>query len=194
MMYISVGSICVLALSYIIPFMLNICKLKIKNFMFGVIACIFFSPMYIVVFTAYSICNIHDISWGSRPAGNAKDERPAKIIAFERKRTALYQNYRSNTLLIWLTVNCISGFMVAQSFRSTNESKFIILGPRGLLTMLAISLSGVIAIRLVLSTIYKIWSWFMNHMVKQYKCGLEGTNFPEIEVGEQSPIRTQSHH
>ena len=58
-------------LSYLIPLLINIKKLMFFAFIKGIIYLTYLSATYINIFTIFSILNIHDVSWGSRPTGEA---------------------------------------------------------------------------------------------------------------------------
>ena len=84
-------------LSYSLPLMLNIGKVRTGDFIKGVVYSIFMSPTYVNIFTIFAISNIHDVSWGSRPVVNNPLSRSA-----EQKKEENYKNYRSNFLVFWI--------------------------------------------------------------------------------------------
>ncbi len=89
--------VCIWFLSYILPLALNMNKLRVCDFIKGVVYSLFMSPTYVNVFTIFAISNIHDVSWGSRPAIN--DPLNASV---EKQKEENYKNYRSNFLVFWI--------------------------------------------------------------------------------------------
>ena len=77
---------------------MNITKLRIVDFVKGVVYSIYMTPTYINIFTIFAISNIHDISWGSRPS-NIQDTGSK---AMEKQKGIIYRNFRSNFLIMWL--------------------------------------------------------------------------------------------
>jgi uncharacterized membrane protein len=68
-------------------------------------------PCYINIFSIYAFCNLHDISWGNRPA--AADT--AQMAANAKKQAKLLDNYkvyRINTVAIWLMSNILYVYVV----------------------------------------------------------------------------------
>jgi cellulose synthase/poly-beta-1,6-N-acetylglucosamine synthase-like glycosyltransferase len=86
--------------SYIVPFLLNITRVRIFDFIKGVCCAIFFGPTYIVTITMFGICNIHDVSWGNRPT-----KANPKFEAIEKDKSLMYRDYRANFLILWVIVN-----------------------------------------------------------------------------------------
>jgi chitin synthase len=60
----------VMCIVFLIPMILRPLDF-LKNFMnytMGLIAYLFMMPTFINIFQIYAMCNLHDISWGNRPA------------------------------------------------------------------------------------------------------------------------------
>jgi len=102
---------------------------------------IYLSPTYINIFTIYSISNIHDVSWGSRPA--TQNETFAKI---ENKKMIMYRNFRSRFLIFWVAVNIIIGYGFLYLWREGFEDIIFYIGA---------FLVGLMFFRIILSTVYK---------------------------------------
>lgn len=65
---IGVFMIAVYFASYLIPMFFNIRRLKLMDFIKGCIYTIYLAPTYVNILTIFSISNIHDVTWGSRPS------------------------------------------------------------------------------------------------------------------------------
>lgn len=97
-------------LSYIVPLLVNCAKLKVSDFLKGVIYATYLSPTYVNILTIYAIANIHDITWGSRP-----DVQMGNHTSTEKKKDILYKDYRSRFLVFWALVNAAVGVAISSS-------------------------------------------------------------------------------
>jgi chitin synthase len=131
-------------LSYIMPLLLNITKLKVEDFIKGVIYCSFLSPTYVNIFTIFAISNIHDVSWGSRPA--VIDPLTAKV---EGEKQEKYKNYRANFLVVWILINLATGGAITILSRNGNEN-FIF--------FVSLGLAVIIGFKIVLALVHSILS------------------------------------
>jgi lipoprotein signal peptidase len=89
--------------------------LRLVDFLKGTLYITFLTPTYINIFSIYAISNIHDVSWGSRPAGNKIKSKTNRDKAMEEE----YMNYRSKFLVIWVVINNGIGFTIVYISRSS---------------------------------------------------------------------------
>ena len=80
----------------------------------GVVFSIYLAPTYINIFTIYSISNIHDVTWGSRPSAQIP-----KSNEVEKQKKSKYRNYRAKFLVVWIMVNVTVGYTLV--YMSRNE-------------------------------------------------------------------------
>ena len=111
-------------LSYFVPLLMNITKLRIVDFVKGVVYSIYMTPTYINIFTIFAISNIHDISWGSRPS-NIQD---TSSKAMEKQKGIIYRNFRSNFLIMWLLWNVSVGFIIVYISRNGQVMIMLVFG------------------------------------------------------------------
>ena len=59
----------IMLLIYLVPMILRPIDFleNFKGYLVGLIAYLLLIPMFTNIFTIYSMCNLHDISWGNRP-------------------------------------------------------------------------------------------------------------------------------
>lgn len=132
------------------PFILNISTLKITDFIKGVIYSIFMAPTFINLITLYSICNLHDVSWGSRPSGKVS-KGPSKR---EKNMEASYKNTRSYVLVIYFWLNVGAGFTITRLSRYNIDK--LLLGLAAF-PMLAVVLKLLFAILHKISISFRFW-------------------------------------
>lgn len=141
-------------LSYIIPFVLNITRLRMFDFVKGVLYATYLGPTYANIMTIYSICNIHDVSWGNRPT-----QQNAIFAKIENKKGILYRDYRANFLIIWALINiAVAAGLVNLSRRG---DVFVIF-------LLGVFLVCIMIFRIVLSTLHIFKSHYENFRVNRY--------------------------
>ena len=110
-----------------VPIFLNVSRIKLCAFLKGSVYVIYLAPTYVNILTIYAISNIHDVSWGSRP--DNKDKKvEARFAQMEEKREINYKNYRSNFLIIWITVNIIVAYLITYSARNDYDWVLIFIG------------------------------------------------------------------
>ena len=63
---LSVSFLAINALFYFLPLIMNVGRLKVCDYLKGILYNIYLTPTYINLFTIYAISNIHDVTWGSR--------------------------------------------------------------------------------------------------------------------------------
>lgn len=129
------------ALSFGTPLLLNWKHLRVWDFLKGVVYVIYLSPTYINIFTIYSISNIHDVTWGSRPS--IQNDAFAKV---ERNKMMMYKNYRSKFLIFWVAVNIIVSYGFIYLYRENYADIIFYIGAFLVFTMF---------FRIVLSTLFK---------------------------------------
>mmetsp|Transcript_14062 Transcript_14062/g.16294 ORF Transcript_14062/g.16294 Transcript_14062/m.16294 type:complete len:283 (+) Transcript_14062:1401-2249(+) len=130
---IMVGS---LLSSYLIPLMLHFHDIKFGDFVKGVIYSIYLSPTMVNIISIYSMSNICDVSWGSRPASGGKESGVSNEEQKQKdQRDQSFKNFRAWFLVFWIIVNTITGFVIIWLNRSsqTNVLLYIGLGLTGLL-------------------------------------------------------------
>ena len=103
-----------------VPIFLNVSRIKLCAFLKGSVYVVYLAPTYVNILTIYAISNIHDVSWGSRP--DNKDKKvEARFAKMEKKREINYKNYRSNFLIIWITVNIMVADLITYSARNDHN-------------------------------------------------------------------------
>jgi hypothetical protein len=101
---------------YFIPIILHARHVRIWPFVIGFLSLIFLTPTYLNIMSIYSISNIHDVTWGTRPtiSNNDKDDQALKKLENAQKQD--FKNYRFHRLLIWLIINILwAVFLVRMS-------------------------------------------------------------------------------
>lgn len=147
------------SLSYILPLTLNMGKLRTCDFVKGVVYSLFMSPTYVNIFTIFAISNIHDVSWGSRPAVNDPFSKTA-----EKKKEESYKNFRSNFLVFWILCNLATGVLIVTLSRNGSDDAIFYIG---------LVLSIVLTLKIFLSFLHflvSVWhSWRTNRHIKKKK-------------------------
>ncbi|CAI2366835.1 unnamed protein product [Moneuplotes crassus] len=159
--------VCIWFLSYVLPLALNVTKLRTLDFIKGIIYSLFMSPTYVNIFTIFAISNIHDVSWGSRPAVYDPLSEAA-----EKRKVESYKNFRSNFLVCWILCNLITGSAIITLSRNGNDDVIFYIGA---------VLGLVLAVKIFLSFLHfcvsLFHSWMTNRHIKKKKSSV----FKEVQ-------------
>ena len=161
--------ISVYLISFFLPMILHCPSIKVKDFIKGAVYSAYLSPTYIVIFPIYSICNLHDLSWGNRPQGNN-----AEFEEVQKAKDIMYRNFRSTTLLIWALTNWgIGNFLSYLAQKGSSDSYTVI-------QAFALFLSMVVGFKIIFSTLYSFKAYFYDRAkVHFYKVKKESSVFSE---------------
>ena len=100
---------------YLVPLFCNFTKVNYWKYMLGVIFSILLSPIYINLFTIYSIANLNQISWENEEVSLVKDTYTQGKLDLLRARL----------VVLWLLVNAIFGYIIIYIPRD-NQTYFIL--------------------------------------------------------------------
>lgn len=172
----SVLFLIIFLISYLFPLAVNIHNLKASDFIKGIIYVTYLSPTYVNIFTIYSISNIHDVTWGSRPTteGNAVERNT------EKKKDGLYKDFRSKFLIFWCIVNILIGFCIITLFRS---------GKLELIFYFAVFLLVVMLFKIFASTIHLIKSKLDKARVQKFMDTKKSTVFTEETLQQAQGVK-----
>jgi hypothetical protein len=84
-----------------------------KNYTLGLFSYLFMMPTFINIMQIYAMCNLHDISWGNRPAqGQGVEAMSSNHLVQERLKVD-YMVFRAHFLYFWLIANALFGGLSA---------------------------------------------------------------------------------
>lgn len=108
---------------------------------------IFFTGAYVNMFLIYSICNIHDVSWGNRPDKQTEDEK---------KQTVRFETERTRWVILWIISNGAFAYVVdvIDNGDGTNSRIYI-----SCIALIAIS---IMALKFIGGLLYVIKEWHLN--------------------------------
>ncbi len=107
-------SACFMFGSFLVPFILRPIDFfsNMIRYILGLTTYLLMLPYFSIIIPIFSMCNLHDISWGNRPAG----AQGMEAVTYNKKRQdqlALeYQIYRSNFFYFWILANSIFAIFV----------------------------------------------------------------------------------
>ena len=94
-------------------------------------------PTYVNTLYIYAICNIHDVTWGSRPDANTADER---------KRADEFEEFRTRWVILWAISN-ISYVILVASLSTSSEGFYYLYG-------ILLLITAIISIKFIGSLLY----------------------------------------
>jgi len=174
----------VIVFSYIIPLVTHFNTLKPVDFLKGVVYSVMLTPTFINIIVVYAICNIHDVSWGSRPSG----AQATKVSRREAKMEASYKNYRAWFLLVWLVLNIACGYLVVRIARDDNDDENDENENAVYLLVLSGLLMIVVGAKIIFSLFHIILVKFNNRVLSKKLKSKSGYNFVTPENNQQINI------
>jgi lysylphosphatidylglycerol synthetase-like protein (DUF2156 family) len=94
-----------------------------KHYICGFIAYMVMMPVFTNVFQIYAMCNLHDVSWGNRPASTGQ-EAFTDVKKEQAKSEEDYKVFRTNFVLIWLAANMGYYIMIVELVSSASGSTY----------------------------------------------------------------------
>ena len=111
---------------YLVPFIMRPVDFlsNIAGYTIGLIAYLLMIPMFVNVFSIYSFCNLHDVSWGNRPTTSGTGtEAFSASLAIQQKTQHNFEEFRANVLFIWICLNGAYFFIVLHLTGSDDPTK-----------------------------------------------------------------------
>ncbi|OMJ76463.1 hypothetical protein SteCoe_24170 [Stentor coeruleus] len=116
----------------------------------GVFHYLFLTPTYVNIFLIYSICNIHDCTWGNRPD---------LLTQEEKNRIEEFEEFRTRWIIIWVLCNGAYVLMLTSISNTSSGYMYIY--------ALALLATGIVAIRFLGSILYLFQeSWCKKRLIK----------------------------
>ena len=143
---------------------IDFCQNAVK-YLVGWVTYMFMMPIFITVMNIYAMCNLHDISWGNRPA--AADSAQLSIHA--KKQAAMLDNYkmfRVNAFCLWAMFNILFIIFVEQIM---NDADALALndGHLGPIEVFSVIMAGMALFRIIFGSLH----------VLRMKCQLSSKKF-----------------
>ena len=92
-----------LAISYLLPIIVNFRRTGVCKYIFGSLVLVFMMPTYLNL-VIYAICNLHDVTWGSREMVEGQEQ----VGARSRESTEdNFRGYRTKVLVLWILLNSL---------------------------------------------------------------------------------------
>jgi hypothetical protein len=92
----------------------------------GVVHYVFLIPTYVNIFFIYSICNVHDCTWGNRPDA---------LTAEEKERLEEFEEFRTRWAILWALSNSGFAYVINEMNNAGSEASYFFLA--------GVSLAGV---------------------------------------------------
>ena len=136
--------------SYILPCIMRPIDFfqNIKKYTFGFCCYLVLTPLFNSMFPIYSMCNLHDVSWGNRPTSTGTEAFSAQKKTQEELASD-YKVFRTYFVFFWLVANACYYIMIVQFMGADNQK-----GAVSYLSIYSMVLSGLVAFRVIFATIY----------------------------------------
>ena len=141
---------------YLVPMILRPIDFlnNFKGYIVGLIAYLLLIPMFSNIFSIYSMCNLHDISWGNRPTTGTNGTEAFSASVKTQKETEMnYKAYRANFLFLWF---CANGayFVAMLTIAGVGNDNEVNTGDFSVLDGFSLYLAGVVVFRFFFGFLY----------------------------------------
>ena len=163
---------------YLVPIVLRPLDFifNFKQYAMGMIAYFLMLPVYTNLMQIYSMCNLHDLSWGNRPTAGAAAGTNA-LSDNAKKQQELKNNYmvfRVNFLTFWIIMNATYALVVedyAQYSNMAGQGEAVIVnnGTVGFLEVFACYLAALVAYKCFFGAQHIIKFKILTNFWKAYK-------------------------
>lgn len=130
---------------------------NLQGYVVGMITYVLLLPTFINIMQIYSMCNLHDISWGNRPSAAAAATGTNAFSESAKKQAELkksYEMFRVNFFVFWVVLNIVYvlfiGTAVASNSRTVNNGQW------HFLEVFSVYLAGVVVYKVVFAIMHLI--------------------------------------
>lgn len=127
-----------------------------KSYMCGFFAYIVMLPIFTNVFQIYSMCNLHDVSWGNRPTSTGQ-EAFSDAKKEQEKAEGDYKVFRTNFVMFWLAAN-IGYYILIVELVQAGTGQTYYDHDSGYLVGFSLYLAAIVVFRVFFASIY-ILKW-----------------------------------
>lgn len=124
-----------------------------KGYVLGFISYIFLLPTFMIIMNIYSMCNLHDLSWGNRPknddTGTSAHAETAKAAA---ELNMNYQMFRANFLCGWVILNAL--YIIVISAKVNLVKTVVNDGSIGFIEVFSAYLASIVVFKLVFAVLH----------------------------------------
>ena len=126
-----------------------------KGYIFGWMTYMFLLPTFMIIMNIYSMCNLHDISWGNRPSvvdagASAFAESAKKQIELGKR----YQMFRANFLCFWVILNGLYIILIDARVSPTIKPTVVNDGTVGFIEGFSAYLAAIVLYKLVFAVLH----------------------------------------
>ena len=126
--------------------------------------------------------NLHDISWGNRPATTSGTEAFSAKVSIQQKTADDYKTFRANFLFLWL---CGNGayFLLVLAIGNSGSKTIVNDGSMGVLEYFSLYLAGIVVFRVTFALFHTLkwrYRYAFNKKYKIQEYNLE-KNFKELK-------------
>lgn len=128
---------------------------NLQGYIVGMITYVLLLPTFINIMQIYSMCNLHDISWGNRPSAAAGATGTNAFSESAKKQAELKKNYemfRVNFFIFWVILNGVYILFLGSAVESNSIT--VNNGEWHFLEWFSIYLAGVVVYKVVFASLH----------------------------------------
>ena len=143
-----------------------------QQYLLGLLSYIILLPVFTNVMMVYSMCNLHDISWGNRPSVSSGTDALSSNAKKQQELKANYQVFRVNFLACWILMNAVFALVLETTYTaSVDDTKtyYINDGKMQFITVFALFMSGIVVYRVGFALIHLFKFKTISNISRKYK-------------------------
>lgn len=138
------------------------------RYLIGLISYIILLPCFINIMQVYSMCNLHDISWGNRPSASAGAHQLSSDTKKQQELKNTYMMFRINFLTLWICLN-VAYALAIEDYATNQDQTVINTGQWGFLEIFAAYLAVLVIYRVFFGGMHILNFKFKKCCIKKYK-------------------------
>lgn len=125
-------------------------------------------PTYSIILTTYALCNLHDVSWGTKNINVSAFNAEEKAQDLREQQTVRFKTFRNVVVSLWILTNFMGVKFGVESYRIMGSRAFL----NGVFKILMIYFICFTLLRFAFSIIYAIMN-FLNKRVEKHQNKVE---------------------
>jgi len=161
--------------TYLVPFIMRPIDFiwNLPQYLLGMTAYLLMMPVFINVMQCYSMCNLHDISWGNRPSASSGTSALSIHDKKQQELKSKYMVFRVNFLTFWICANIFYAIIIENYAQvdDTSSGEVIVAntGQFGFLEIFATYLACLVVYRVFFGGIHILKFKILRNFYRAYK-------------------------
>lgn len=144
---------------------------NLPQYCLGIASYMLMLPIFVNVMQVYSMCNLHDLSWGNRPSASSGAEALSSTAKKQQDLKTSYMVFRVNFLTFWIGCNITYAMIIENYVTNSDSSKSLIAnsGEWGFLEIFSLYLACLVLYRAFFGGLHLLKFKILRKFYPEYK-------------------------